>query len=105
MENIKKIRQEREASVVRAFYELGIPLQKVEIFMLAKAAADIFESALIEISTGIPRKKEDFNTISCYNSSVDGRHPINGIWHKITQFHTSKGVLYYTDGKEEKVNV
>jgi len=105
MEEIKRIKKEKEEQLIRRLYDAGMPFTKDEILWIAEAASDIFESALIEVMTKIPRRRTNMNRIECYGqSSVDGRHPIGGKWFRITQIFTDKGTEYYTDGKEE-VNV
>lgn len=105
MENIKRIKKEKEEQLIRRFYELGIPLQKVEIYLLAEIAANVFETAMVEVMTQIPRKVESPDRLFCYGeSSVSGRHLVDGKWRRLTQIFTEDKILYYTDSKEE-VNV
>lgn len=105
MENIKKIKKEKEELIVLKLIDSGIPLTSAEINWIARQVSNIYEAALIEVMTRIPRTGENLYKIVCHgNSSVDGKHPINGKMTRITQIFTDKGVEYYTNGKREIVN-
>lgn len=106
MENIKKIKKEKEVLIERKLIDSGLPLTSEEIHWIAVQASDIFESALIEVMTRIPRTGENLYKLVCHgSSSIDGKHPVNGKWLRITQIFTDSGVKYYTNGKEEIINV
>lgn len=106
MKEVKEIKKEKEVKLANKLIESGLPLTSDEINWIARQASNIFEEALIAMVTRIPRTGENLTRLVCHgNSSIDGKHPINGKWLRITQIFTDKGVEYYTQGKREVVNV